>query len=92
MKLLPFTKGAEIVGYSFYCPGCKHHHAFYVAGRLVWQFNGDMERPTFSPSLVNNKDDPKTRCHLFLRDGQLQFLGDCWHDLKNQTVPLPDDP
>lgn len=29
------------------------------------------------------------RCHSFVRDGQIQFLDDCSHDLKGQTVPLP---
>lgn len=27
-------------------------------------------------------------CHSFVTDGQIQFLGDCTHALKNQTVPL----
>lgn len=29
-----------------------------------------------------------TVCHSFVRDGQILFLGDCTHELKNQTVPL----
>lgn len=28
------------------------------------------------------------RCHSFVKDGQIQFLGDCWHSLRGQTVPL----
>lgn len=28
------------------------------------------------------------RCHSFVRDGQIQFLGDCTHKLAGQTVPL----
>lgn len=27
-------------------------------------------------------------CHSFVTDGQIQFLGDCTHDLAGQTVPL----
>jgi hypothetical protein len=27
-------------------------------------------------------------CHSFVRDGQIQFLGDCTHDLTGKTVPL----
>ena len=30
------------------------------------------------------------RCHSFVRDGQIQFLGDCTHALANQTVELPE--
>lgn len=28
-------------------------------------------------------------CHSFVRNGQIQFLDDCTHDLKGQTVDLP---
>ena len=29
-------------------------------------------------------------CHSFIRDGRIQFLGDCTHHLAGQTVDLPD--
>lgn len=32
------------------------------------------------------------RCHTFITDGQVQFLGDCSHELAGQTLPLPDLP
>lgn len=60
----------------------------------LWQFNGDLERPTFSPSLLcqSNRWDgqravPHT-CHSFITDGRIQFLGDCTHALAGQTVDL----
>ena len=31
-------------------------------------------------------------CHLFLRAGKLQFLDDCSHGLRGQTVELPELP
>lgn len=31
-------------------------------------------------------------CHTFITDGQIQFLGDCTHNLANQTVDLPEWP
>lgn len=34
--------------FSFWCPGCNTYHAF----DRRWQFNGDMEHPTFFPSLL----------------------------------------
>jgi hypothetical protein len=48
-----------------------------------------VDRPTISPSLAVG---PNTsfRCHSFIRDGQIQFLDDCWHELKGQTVEIPD--
>lgn len=29
-------------------------------------------------------------CHSFVKDGEIQFLGDCTHKLKGLTVPLED--
>lgn len=28
------------------------------------------------------------RCHTFIRDGKIEFLGDCEHALAGQTVPM----
>lgn len=49
-----------------------------------------MEKPTFNPSLLVNKDYPAQRCHSWVRDGKIQFLGDCFHALKNLTVEIPE--
>lgn len=35
------------------------------------------------------KDRPQTRCHSFVTDGRIQFLGDCTHKLAGQTLDLP---
>ena len=76
----------------FYCPGCKTHHAFTLKrpGFKPWTFNNDLEKPTFSPSLLCNRDLPESRCHSFVKDGKIQFLSDCHHALNNQTVELPE--
>lgn len=29
-------------------------------------------------------------CHSFVTDGRIQFLGDCTHELANQTVAIPE--
>jgi hypothetical protein len=29
-----------------------------------------------------------TRCHIFVRDGKIQFLNDCTHELAGKTVPM----
>lgn len=29
-------------------------------------------------------------CHMFVTDGNIQFLHDCTHALAGQTVPIPD--
>jgi len=70
--------------YAFECPGCGYLHAFDKR----WTFNGDFDRPTFAPSLLCDKDDPTRRCHLFVRDGKIEFLDDCHHPLKGLTVDM----
>lgn len=79
------------------CPGCKQSHILTINNPLggpQWTFNGEMENPTFSPSLlVTSYEGPEhieIRCHSFIRDGKIQFLEDCTHELKGQTVELPD--
>jgi len=39
---------AEGGALAFWCPGCQEHHG--VNG--TWSFNGDYDRPTFSPSVL----------------------------------------
>jgi hypothetical protein len=74
--------------HAFWCPGCKCAHGFNAG----WTFNGDFESPAVSPSILVRCDmaNPaeSTRCHLFMRDGQLQFLLDCTHGLAGKTVPM----
>lgn len=73
-----------------FCPACRCGHGV-TSG---WTFNGDMERPTFSPSLLvtwegfEDGKETKKICHSFVRDGKIQFLNDCTHALAGQTVPL----
>ena len=88
LERLTDQTGTEVV-LQFYCPGCKNSHPFRIAGRdPVWQFDGNMEKPTFSPSLLCNQHHLESRCHLFVRGGMIQFLDDCHHELKGQTVPM----
>ena len=76
--------------YLYMCPGCGYEHAFgLVSEGGHHQFNMDLNNPTISPSLLQNFSPDKI-CHSFIRDGKIQFLGDCWHDLKNKIVDLPE--
>jgi hypothetical protein len=80
----------------FECPGCDMLHVVYVAGEgvPVWTFNGDIDKPTVSPSVLvrSNYGQPPvdTVCHSLIKDGQIQFLGDCTHKLAGQTVEIPE--
>ncbi len=90
-------KDGRLIGYGFNCPGCDRFHAVYTELHYrpqgVWTFNGDTERPTFSPSLLvtwnEGPERAKRVCHSFIRDGQIQFLSDCTHALAGQTVDIP---
>lgn len=87
---------SDVRQYWLNCPGCRHSHAFTVGpqrggwGTSRWEFNGSMDKPTFTPSLLCNPDHPDSRCHSFVSDGRIQFLSDCWHNLAGQTVDIPD--
>lgn len=32
------------------------------------------------------------QCHTFIREGRIQFLSDCTHELAGQTVPMRPEP
>lgn len=86
----------ELVCYEHWCPGCEVMHPIASDGTRFrngasWTFNGNAERPTFSPS-VNVGPGTPLQCHYFIREGQIQFCGDSQHALKGQTVNLPDIP
>jgi len=77
-----------IVGYWFWCPGCNQAHRFQTP---KWTFvNGDMEKPTFTASYLVLSETK--RCHLFMTDGKLIFLNDCFHALKGRTVNMVELP
>jgi len=73
---------------TFWCPGCACAHGVSVQPTVSngWTWNGDVEKPTFSPSVLALGEK---RCHSFIQDGKFQFLGDCEHNLKGQTVAIP---
>lgn len=103
-----------------WCPGCaqpyadatedEHHSGLHMlpvsgAAKTQWTFDGNLELPTLSPSILTRSDHKRRRingetvdagpfvCHSFLVAGVWQFLGDCTHPLVNQhvpVVPLPD--
>ncbi len=80
--------GKELV---FTCPACQYGHSFRIergslnADAPVWQWNGDLEKPTFTPSLMVNRGTER-QCHLFVRDGLIEYLHDCVHPLSGCAV------
>lgn len=92
--------GVRYQALAFWCPGCDSV-PYLGALHMVpvnttekspsWDWNGDLEKPTLSPSILTKRSDIGV-CHSFLRDGVFEFLGDCTHKMANQHVPMPDLP
>jgi hypothetical protein len=78
--------------YGFRCPGCKMSHHIPTTGDYKWGFNGDIDRPTFTPSILARwpygNDQIINVCHSFVTDGKIQFLTDCTHEMAGKTVNL----
>lgn len=57
-----------------------------------WDFDGNLEAPTLSPSILTHGGYGKAKCHSFLRSGVFEFLSDSTHPLSGKKVPIPDLP
>ena len=81
--------------YVFSCPGCRAGHKINTDpanGPPCHTLTGPPEKPTIRASVFANPDgkpEQGPKCHSFVTDGQIQYLGDCTHELAGQTVPLP---
>lgn len=73
----------------------------HVIGAPHWEFDRSYDAPTFNPSVLawhplhdDPDDDDKVTgryvCHSFVRNGRIQYLDDCTHAMRGQTVDLPD--
>lgn len=87
-------KNTGVKALWFNCPGCDQWHRVPVTGPNKWTWNGSDESPTLRPSVkcawTYGENDEKRCCHFFLKEGKIQFCGDCTHDLKGQTVEMPE--
>lgn len=88
-------------GFQFFCPGCKTEHWVRVASerwvggtRPIWTWNGSLEAPTFNPSVLHfdtlEGGGRRTRCHYFVRDGLIDYCGDCPHEFNGKLVRMID--
>ena len=78
--------------YMFWDVALDRPNAFYVRDQHPsWSWNEDYECPTVSPSirLIHNGNQVD---HLFIRDGKIQYLNDCTHELAGKTVDMVDFP
>lgn len=93
-------------GWGHYCPACRSGHEIDTeapnASGAVWNFDGNVECPTFAPSInmrINTPDMKgyqrgvsSTVCHYFITKGQIIYQGDCTHSMKGRTIDLPEIP
>lgn len=89
--------------YFHWCPACEEHHPLPDS----WTFNGDVVKPTFSPSFKQTFThwtggiDEKTGlgrgerqervCHYIITAGVIQFCADSWH-VRSDIVAMPNLP
>ena len=90
MPKLNAVKYADgVIGWLWYCPACEMPH-----GGPGWAKTGTDDAPTMNPSYLVRypHGDPPVNvvCHTFVRNGTIQYLNDCTHHLRGQTVPLPE--
>jgi hypothetical protein len=60
----------------FHCPGCGEGHQVLInrGEHPVWQFNGDVDKPTFSPSILVRSGHYTQNAHP----------DDCWCNFKER--------
>lgn len=92
MKCRPFIhEGFQAL--HFECPGCACSHWVWIEGPKRWQYNGNPDSPTFSPSILVNGNTVLSpgmhRCHFYVREGTIAYLSDCTHHLAGKTI-LPE--
>lgn len=91
--------------YNWYigCVACKWHQ---IPKRRepgsTWNYNGNPECPTFTPSVnecINptesphhNPRVPMRRCHYIITNGMIAYCGDCTHEYAGKTVPMIECP
>lgn len=71
----------------YYCHGCQELHNV-PAER--WNWNGDVENPTLSPSVrhyypASDGRPEKTTCHYHVQGGKINYCGDCDHAFNGKT-------
>lgn len=98
-QVSPILRRAE-GRYFHWCPACEEMHPLPDS----WTFNGDLCKPTFSPSFkhtlvrwtggidpvthLGRGDRQQVVCHYIITDGKIQFCPDSWHG-RSDIVQMP---
>ena len=90
VRVSPYLQHGGGSTYFHWCPACERIHPLPTNG---WTFNGDVNKPTFSPSFKHEAEwaGKPWCCHYTLTNGVLTFYDDCTHAMRGE-VPLPELP
>jgi hypothetical protein len=97
MKVMELS--CEPEKYLFWCPACHCCHWFKTTPpEPQWTRNNNIDKPTVRASILVrhgkylDKNDPtkyeKIICHLYITDGNIEYLSDCTHNLAGKTVEM----
>lgn len=99
MAILRHTEDGK---YVFFCPACRCGHYFNntwtwngdwekptVSPSILVRSIRDITDDEHAKIMAGEKlDIPKTICHSFVKEGKIEFLSDCTHELAGKTVNL----
>ncbi len=98
MQVSPILR-KTVTGHAHWCPACEQVHILPDS----WKFNGDVDKPTFSPSFkhtfvrwsggstpngIGMGQREQIVCHYIVTDGKIQFCADSWHK-RSDIVQMP---
>jgi hypothetical protein len=67
-----------------------HKHGWHNIPAERWHFNGNLEKPTFSPSVreLESGEGSVTRCHYTVTEGRITYHEDNAHEFAGQTLDM----
>lgn len=106
LRMTMAASGYTARGIVHWCPACKEVHQFAIdtpnSTGAKWQWNGNVEAPTFTPSMLIRwgKYAPHIRlpyedsgiCHYTLTAGVINYCSDSTHVMAGKSIQLPDWP
>ena len=88
-KIYDVKESDGTIKHMFVCLACGCCH-FFIEPK--WGWNQDREKPTVTGSVLvrHHRNDKDIVCHSFVKDGKIEYLGDCTHEKKGLTEEIID--